>query len=39
MKRSLVEKFMCEEVVMEVSVRDGIDLSGQVGYKILKITS
>jgi hypothetical protein len=33
-----MEKFMCEEMAMEVCVRDGISLSGQAGYQILKIT-
>jgi hypothetical protein len=36
LERGFVEKFMCKEVAVEVSVGDRINFSGQVGYMILK---
>jgi hypothetical protein len=39
LERSFVEKLMCEEVAMKIGVRDGISLSRQAGYKILKIVA
>jgi hypothetical protein len=37
LERCFVEKFMCKEVAVEVSVGDRINFNVQVGYKILKI--